>query len=362
MDAEMTPYREAARNVIRRLGGIPAMWEEITPQDRRPEEAFLDGVDSSSLFVLMLGKRYGVADATGASPTHKEERRAAERRIPRLLFTLQGVSSADKDVKLNDWLSGLYNSISGNAVSSPEHLAALLEDRLRESAAEQDRLWIKLGDLVFPGTVQELFQGSGAEFVVHARVTESDVRTALRALAQPFGRSRADRLTWGMNSYPVNVQTVSSEAEFTGEDTLRVVCTTPQNWHGEGAQHVSAMMANGMSAAEMAALWARRAFLGEQYAGKKSITDLTEGFTAPEAEALPGVLSRERARGWLAEGLARLYMVEEVALRYGGKFADLQVGPATATDLRIQGEFTFGPEYRGSARSLAAVEGIIRLQ
>jgi hypothetical protein len=362
MDVEMTPYREAARNLIRRLGGIPVMWEEIAPLDRRPEEAFLDGVDSSNLLVLMLGKRYGVADATGASPTHKEERRAAERKIPRLLFTLQGVSSADRDVKVNDWVNSLYNVISGIAVSDPGHLAAVLENRLREAAARQDRLWIKLGDIVFPGTVQERFDGGRAEFTVHARVAELGVRTALRALAQPFGRSRADRLTWAMSSYPIDVQAVSSETEFAGEDSLRVVCATPQNWHGESSQHMSASMINGVSAEEMAALWGRRTFLGEPYSGRRSITDLVEGFTAPETESLPDVLEREQARGWLAEGLARLFLVEEVARRYGGKFSDLEVGPATATELRISGRFALGPAHRGSTQHVAAVLGSVPLR
>src|SRR5688500_11387426 len=80
MDAEMTPYREAVRKYLDSFGiGVPVMWETISPADSRPAQAFLDGVDRSTQFLLMLGKRYGVADDTGYSPTHKEADRARKR-------------------------------------------------------------------------------------------------------------------------------------------------------------------------------------------------------------------------------------------------------------------------------------------
>ena len=55
------------------------MWEEITPRDEGPQRAYLSGVDRSSVFLLILGSRYGVTDQTGYSPTHQEGNRAAER-------------------------------------------------------------------------------------------------------------------------------------------------------------------------------------------------------------------------------------------------------------------------------------------
>src|SRR5688500_7377897 len=72
MDAELTAYRQAVRAYLRREGAAPVMWEEIAPQDTGPVRAFLDGVQSSTLFLLALGNRYGVADDSGYSPTHKE--------------------------------------------------------------------------------------------------------------------------------------------------------------------------------------------------------------------------------------------------------------------------------------------------
>jgi CRP-like cAMP-binding protein len=127
MDDEMTPHRSAVRTYLRGTGAIPLMWEEITPQDKSAQHAYLDGVVRATIFVLMLGRRYGVADASGASPTHREALRAAERHILRWLFVLSGVDSRERDVKLNDWLGSLYNELSGAGFDSSETLVARLD-------------------------------------------------------------------------------------------------------------------------------------------------------------------------------------------------------------------------------------------
>ena len=62
MDDEMTPYRNAVRAYLRKGGTAPLMWEEITPQDKNARHAYLDGVDQASIFVLLLGRHYGIAE------------------------------------------------------------------------------------------------------------------------------------------------------------------------------------------------------------------------------------------------------------------------------------------------------------
>ena len=79
MDQEMTPYHNAVRAHLHAIGASPIMWEEITPRDEGPQRAYLNGVDQSSVFLLILGSRYGVTDQTGYSPTHQEGNQAAER-------------------------------------------------------------------------------------------------------------------------------------------------------------------------------------------------------------------------------------------------------------------------------------------
>lgn len=54
------------------------MWEETTPRDQGPRDAYLEGADRSQIFLLPHGMRYGVSDESGFSPPHQETSRAAE--------------------------------------------------------------------------------------------------------------------------------------------------------------------------------------------------------------------------------------------------------------------------------------------
>lgn len=355
MDSEMTPHRNAVRAYLRGVGATPIMWEEITPQDKSAQHAYLDGVDQATIFVLMLGRRYGVADASGASPTHKEALRAAERHILRWLFVLSGVDPRERDVKLNDWLGSLYNELSGASFDTSETLVVRLDAQLREKAAEGERMWIKLGNLVFPGKVKSSAAATGTkEFTVTARVSAGRVRHALMELGGGFGRNRPDRLTWSEYSYPIQVVSSASESEFTAEDTIEIRCQTPNNWYGESGSSVAMM---GMDSKDA---WVRQAFFGEQPAssGRRGGYDLEQAFSTPNARTLPEVLSAVNAGGWLAEGLTRLYVVEEVARRYGGRFLNLEVGPATAQGVRVKGSF----DVSSWSHETATVEGIVPLR
>lgn len=342
MDEEMTPYRNAVRTYLHGNGTSPLMWEEITPQDKNASHAYLDGVDQAAVFVLLVGRHYGVADASGGSPTHKEEMRATERNIPRLLFVLSGVDSGDRDIKLNHWLGSLYNELSAATFDSSEVLLARLDAKLREMAAQNDRTWIKLGSLVFPGKVKASFNpGGGGEFTVVARVTAGQVRHALLSLGNGFARTHAERLTWSDHSYPVQVLSVVSESEFTAEDVVEIKCRTPQNWYGESGSSMAMM--GGMGSKQ---LWVRQAFFGEQMDGtsKRGGYDFEQAFSSPDAKTLPEVLAATEARGWVAEGLTRLYIVEEVARRYGARFQYLEISSPTGRGVRVKGSFAVRAE------------------
>ena len=365
MDSEMTPYRTAVRDYLHKMGTSPVMWEEITPRDEGPQQAYLSGVDRSSILVLLLGSRYGVTDSSGYSPTHQEGNRAAELRLPRLLFTLATVKDSERDGRLNDWLRSLYGELAGASFASETDLVAQLDARLREMAARSERVWIKLGNLIFPGSVTSRFEGTGGgEFVITARVRGGGVRRALLDYGRPFGpRSRAERLTWADNSFPTQVQSVAIESEYTGEDVVRVTCRTPQNWHG-GSDSTHSMLASfgSVTADEMASIWARRAIFGEEYQakGRRGSYDMTGSFSEPDALTLPEVLRTHSAGGWLAEGLTRLYVVEEVSRVYGGHFEHLEVGPAVATGVRVRGSFSFGAGM-GSRQAQTEIDGVVPL-
>jgi hypothetical protein len=364
MDDEMNPVRQAVRSWLQSWGAMPMMWESITPQDKGPQQAYLDGVEQSSLFLLLLGTWYGVADASGFSPTHQEANRAAERKIPRLLFTLSTVKPSDRDGRLNHWLNSMYSELSGAAFATPEEVIAQLESQLRDLAARSERMWIKLGNLIFPGKVASQSSSSGNRtFTITARVTNGRVRQSLLSLGQHFGNRgvRADRLTWADASFPVEFVSVATETDFASQSEVEIKYRIPSNWYGESGNTMAMMSFGGRPQEELAAIWAQRAFFGAAGEGRKGSVDMTYMATEPDAQTLPDILQSTNASGWLAEGLIRLYIVEEVKQRYGGNIEHLQVGPATAAGIRVDGAFTLGGGM-SSRNARVNIQGMVPLR
>ena len=113
----------------------------------------------------------------------------------------------------------------------------------------------------------------------------------------------------------------------------------------------TAVVANGRTYKpdELSGRWARSAIFGEPQDAAGSF-DLSTMFAGSDTPPLPEVLAATGAAGWQAEGLVRLYAVEEVAHQRGGRFGRLAVGPATAVGVRIDGEFrTDAPGVASSA-------------
>lgn len=150
-------------------------------------------------------------------------------------------------------------------------------------AAQSKRIWIKLGNLIFPGKVSSRFEGnSGGQFTITARVQESGIRRALLDLGRDsFVRNSSGRLMWADKSYPVQVQSVFAETEFTTEDVIRVECRTPPNWYGDSGIGYNL---SGLGAAKAAKIWANRAIFGKAFEGDFKVRgyDLTDSFTAPQ--------------------------------------------------------------------------------
>jgi hypothetical protein len=106
--------------------------------------------------------------------------------------------------------------------------------------------------------------------------------------------------------------------------------------------------------------WAQQAFFGARpgTSSRRGSYDFEEMFSEPDAKTLPEVLAATNAGGWLAEGLTRLYLVEEVARRYAWRFQYLEISPATAQGVRIKGGFSVG----SSDHAPVTIEGLVPLQ
>lgn len=359
MNDELRPDREALRTWLTRWGATPVMWEAITPRDQDPKRAYLEGVDSSDALVLLLGSFYGAADASGYSPTHEEANRARDQRIPRLLFERGGIAPSDRSGKLNEWVRELYREVAGAQYRTPDDLCALLEARLREAAAREESMWLKLGPVVFPGHVTQRRTGDQAVYTVSARVRDGAVRRALTGLGTLGSGVRADRLTWTAETQPVTVREVVAETERTSSSTVAITCAQPSHYYGAGvaAPFVTHVGAGGRSygPAEQAEIWAETAMFGAQPPDRRSRgMDMVAYFAAHEGPTLPAILTALKADAWLAEGLVRLFAVEHITTRYG-HVEQLDVGPATATAIRL------GVSFRPANSAPVILAGLVPL-
>jgi hypothetical protein len=350
MDDQLNPFREAAKGYLTSHGGRPIMWETVTPRDLKPDQAYLAGVEASSIFVLLVGERYGVADVSGYSPTHQEVNRAEQLAKPRLLFKLPG----QRDGRLNDWLQSMYAFLSGGAPVTPEQFVEMLDARLRDLAAEDQRHWIKLGRFIFPGRVRPKSHAqTGHTFHVTARVNSHQIRQQLHPLASS---GQFMRLTWPNESHTVSVEEVSSTSEYEADEEVEMRCRLEHDTNQKTPFNF-----NNMSHEDQANIWCERSIFGKpQTKRDRSGLDMLGSLTRPDSLTLPEILQKNDATGWLALGLSRLYAIEGMAHRWGGSFHRLEVGPATAKAIPIRGSFRTSSSMSGS-KEQGEIQGMVPL-
>jgi hypothetical protein len=351
MDAEMTPFRDAARRWLSSIGSPPIMWEEIVPRDERADIAYLDGVNRSDGFILLLGSRYGVSDVTGYSPTHKEGERAKARGIPRLVFDLSELRDGPRDGRLVDWLRSLQAEVSIARFSNEQELLGQLEQRLREVASYQETPWLKLGPIVVPGTVDQHSRGGDTEFTVRIRTRDPATQRILSELDTFRSDVTVDRLTWGSATFPVTIESVVGATVSTSVREFNITC---RHALGRGDSPMN-YESNGIGPGQKVEIWSRRALFGEDRVDP--LLRRVEYDTAPDFEPLPQLLQRVRARGWIAEGLSRLYFIEAISAKFEGEIERLEVGPVTTSSVRIKSQF----QVTTHERDTVPIEGLVPL-
>lgn len=358
MDDEMQSARDAVRSWILQWGGEPVMWEMLSPRDQHPERAYLEGVERSHICVLLLGTVYGVSDESGFSPTHKEVNHAAELHITRLLFQPAGLVQSERDGKLNRWVNSVYHEVAGGKYQNPEDLTTQLERQLREIVSAQETPWVKLDSMILPGAVRTHSSGGRTTITVTARVRQHAIRQGFSALSVSH-RQRAIPLTWGTTSHRVDIEDIIIDSRTTSEDEVHITC------HLAAGQHSSSPFGLGgitfqhrgrsIGPNEQAAMWIDSAVLGHQ---NKMDDGILERLVSPDRMSLPDVLAAQRAQGWLAEGIVRLYLVESLTDRFDARFEHIDVGPATANGVRIIARFLL-PGFNSTP---IEVEGVVPLR
>lgn len=203
--AELADVRQAAARAVRAVGARPVMFEEFGGRDADAEDAYLAEVETSDIYLGILGRRYGKPLPSRYSATHAEYLHAEEVGLRIAVWTM---AVSNREGHQQSFLDDIRVFHVVPECHSSEDLGHQITERLRTIAAEDLAPWCKLGATVFRASE---VADRGREIVVTARIRNDAVAHQLEALRQN-GLNRGDelRFSWTGRSKAVRVAGVES--------------------------------------------------------------------------------------------------------------------------------------------------------
>ena len=218
MMEELRDERVAAAEGVRSLGARPVMFEEFGGRDADPQDAYLGEVETSQIYVGILGRRYGRPLRTRFSATHTEFRHAEQQGLRMAVWALD---TQDREGPQQAFLDEVRAFHVAPAFQSRADLERQVSERLRTIAAEDLAPWTKLGSILFRAS--EVMH-DGNQIAVTARVQSDDVAHALETLA-PSDDSRLQqerRFTWSGRCRHVRVTKVGTTTTTARSKLMRL--------------------------------------------------------------------------------------------------------------------------------------------
>ena len=202
---ELPEERAAAAAGVRSLGVRSVLFEEFGGRDADPLDAYLGEVETSQIYVGILGQRYGRPLPTRFSATHTEFQHAEQQGLRMAVWALDTQQREGPQQSFLDEVRAFHVVPS---FRSPPDLQRQVSERLRSIAAEDLAPWTKLGSIVFRASE---VTHTGDEITVTARVQSDDVAHALEVIAPDnFGAVKEHRFTWAGRCRYVQVANVQS--------------------------------------------------------------------------------------------------------------------------------------------------------
>lgn len=204
--ADMALEREAAQAAVEGMGGKVSMFEGLGGRDDNAETAYLAGVQSSDVYVGILGERYGKPAPSGYSPTHTEYNEAIKAGLRISMWATTG----DMDCHQRDFLNKIRTFHTTGGYSSPEKLYEGLRRRLTHLASEASSPWCKVGPVLFRA---RRYSDDGTRITVEASIRNDSVLSALEGLRPDnWHGNRSSRVTCVRRSHAVEIDAVVVEA------------------------------------------------------------------------------------------------------------------------------------------------------
>lgn len=215
--ATLAEERAAVAAAIQDLGSQPIWFENFGGRDADPEAAYLAEVRSSTIYVGILGARYGRLLPSRFSATHEEYREAERSGLRISVWTAaDGVRDGDQERFVQEvrtfHVTGSY--------TTPQVLADGVSQRVRRIAAEELSPWIKLGNLIFRASEIVV---AGSTLSLSAVVRDSRVADAIEALGSGGWGGQEMQFTDPSRSVRVRVRDVQSTARSARARELKII-------------------------------------------------------------------------------------------------------------------------------------------
>jgi Domain of unknown function (DUF4062) len=188
---ELREERRAIAGRLEALGAEPVLFERFGGRDDDPGAAYTHEVASSTIYVGILGRRYGRQLPTRYSATHTEYL-AAEDNGLRVAVWARNV--ADREGHEQSFLEEVRTFHTTGSFEDPDQLAEDVERRLRRIAAEDLAPWVKLGHVIL--RARRITESAG-RVQIEARTRGTEVLEELEGMRpNQWGRGPERRLTY----------------------------------------------------------------------------------------------------------------------------------------------------------------------
>jgi hypothetical protein len=324
--------------------GARAVWFEELGRDAAADEAYVLGVDSSTIYLGILNELYGTMLPTGFSPTESEYMRARESGLRIAVYV--AAEAPGREGHLRRFIDRVRVFVTTESYRDLDDLVRRVRRRLHELAAEALSPWVKLGDYVFRADV---IDDRGDTVMLHVRVNEEIAHVFETMRDRQWGRERL-RLTYGTRVVEGELAAVRRTTRAGGVSELEITLG------GVSAPQPDVMRAgtSGMSADELIEAGVKRLFLDEELPASLGGLDFL---------ADPGIDEMNLRQAFdlpneIVEAITRLVVTEGVVgAGNATRIVEVSVGPPVGDTRRVALEWVDRRSYANVEPTSRRLEG-----
>ena len=249
----MADLRSAAADAIEASGAKSVLFERFGGRDDDAESAYLSELARCTIYVGILGERYGRPLPSGYSATHAEYNEAQRCGLRNSIW----VSTGDHDGRQNDFINEIAVFHTYGTFEGPQSMAGGISRRLLDLAAENLSPWAKLGPIAFRARRVRV---EGNRISVEAISRDDDVLAGLNRLRNRRVSSGDLYFTHDLTSVPVEVADFVTDTRAGNSRHLEI---TLNRRSASGSPGLTELAVEGRTPEDITELALRVALFGE---------------------------------------------------------------------------------------------------